>query len=209
MATSRSDDRLKVFRVRHIPGQSGHRALKELLRRLLALDEDYNGLQIQSLATDAIKPQNRVATICFDHIPDRLSEKMSTTSTCELEFDDDEAARSCYLLFDENFLGLTTLAFPEEGHTVEYGLEYPYIITANSHSVIAVSGLAGHAFGSFKQRKGDYMWLRDALPNDLKGARIMIYGYDSHLSGSNNFQDLEAVGGSFVRGIQTIEERVR
>ena len=46
--------------------------------------------------------------------------------------------------------------------------------------MIALSGLGGHAFGSFKQRRGGYMWLRDSVPNDLEGARVMIYGHDSH-----------------------------
>jgi hypothetical protein len=35
------------------------------------------------------------------------------------------------------------------------------------------------------------MWLCDDLPKDLSAARIIIYGYDSQLHGSQSFQGLE------------------
>jgi hypothetical protein len=38
------------------------------------------------------------------------------------------------------------------------------------------------------------MWLRDSLPHDLPSARIIIYGYDTQLHGSESSQDLEALG---------------
>lgn len=41
------------------------------------------------------------------------------------------------------------------------------------------------------------MWLRDALPHDLPGARILTYGYDTRLAESNNFQNLEDVALTF------------
>jgi hypothetical protein len=61
-------------------------------------------------------------------------------------------------------------------------------------SVIAISGLGGHAFGSFKERRGPFMWLRDALPLDVPGARILIYGYDTRLIRSSSFQNLTDLG---------------
>lgn len=61
-------------------------------------------------------------------------------------------------------------------------------------SVIAVSGLGGHAFGSFKERQGSFMWLRDALPLDFPGARILIYGYDTQIIRSSSFQNLTDLG---------------
>ena len=55
--------------------------------------------------------------------------------------------------------------------------------TANPiSSVIAVTGLAGHAYGSWKRRGGQFMWLRDRLPRDLPEARILIFGFDSTLT---------------------------
>ena len=41
------------------------------------------------------------------------------------------------------------------------------------------------------------MWIRDALPHDLPGARILIYGYDTRLAESNNFQNLKDVALTF------------
>lgn len=69
---------------------------------------------------------------------------------------------------------------------------------------MVIQGLGGHAFGSFKQRSGDYMWLLDALPYDLKDAqtgrpmaRIMIYGHESTVADSNSFQGLDDIALAF------------
>ena len=64
-------------------------------------------------------------------------------------------------------------------------------------SCVAISGLGSHAFGSWKDRHSPYMWLRDALPEYLPNARVMIYGYDSKLVGSHSFQNLGDVGSRF------------
>lgn len=63
------------------------------------------------------------------------------------------------------------------------------VMHANAFSIVAISGWGGHVFGSFKERGGEHMWLRDALPHDLmlkNGdrpiARVMIYGYDSSVA---------------------------
>jgi len=51
--------------------------------------------------------------------------------------------------------------------------------------VISITGLAGHAFGSWKHRETHQMWLKDLLPRDVKNIRIMSYGYDSSLLGQS------------------------
>jgi hypothetical protein len=78
-------------------------------------------------------------------------------------------------------------------------------------SLIAISGLGGHAFGSFKERSGDHMWLRDALPYDITNedgdapiSRVMIHGYDSSLQNSDSFQNLEDIGTSFHSSLRNI-----
>lgn len=78
-------------------------------------------------------------------------------------------------------------------------------------SLFAISGLGGHAFGSFKERGGEHMWLRDALPyrvteadNNKPIARIMTYGYTSSLSESDSFQNLEDLGTAFRSSLQTV-----
>jgi protein SERAC1 len=66
---------------------------------------------------------------------------------------------------------------------------------------VAICGLGGHEYGSFKERGGQHMWLRDSLPYDLHGARVLIYGYDSHLLASDSFQDFEAIATAFRQNI--------
>lgn len=71
-------------------------------------------------------------------------------------------------------------------------------------SVVALSGLGGHAFGSFKERDGTHMWLRDSLPYDITledagrpMARVITYGYESAVARSKNMQNLEDLATSF------------
>jgi hypothetical protein len=52
-------------------------------------------------------------------------------------------------------------------------------------SVVAVTGLAGHAFESWRNHDTYKMWLKDFLPKDVKNVRIMTYGYNSSLVGSD------------------------
>ena len=67
----------------------------------------------------------------------------------------------------------------------------------NFYSCVAISGLGSHAFGSWKDRHSPYMWLKDAVPQYLPNARVLIYGYDSKLVGSRSFQNLSDVGSGF------------
>jgi hypothetical protein len=50
-------------------------------------------------------------------------------------------------------------------------------------SIIAITGLDGHAYGSWRGKANlGRMWLRDFLSQDLPFCRTMIYGYNSKLS---------------------------
>ncbi|KAK5995937.1 Vegetative incompatibility HET-E-1-like protein [Cladobotryum mycophilum] len=72
-----------------------------------------------------------------------------------------------YLSIDCHFHGLTPLNSPTGDNIID---------------VIAVTGLSGHAFGSWRNRKSHTMWLMDFLPRDMKeNVRILTYGYDSNL----------------------------
>lgn len=71
-------------------------------------------------------------------------------------------------------------------------------------SCIAISGLGSHAFGSWKDRDSHFMWLRDALPNHLQGARVLIYGYDSKLAESRSYQNLEDVASKFRQSLSVV-----
>ncbi|KAF8534445.1 hypothetical protein BDD12DRAFT_895913 [Trichophaea hybrida] len=79
-----------------------------------------------------------------------------------------------YLQIDSDFYNLTPLNVPI-GEVVA--------------DVIAVTGLAGHAYGSWRSGKSDQMWLRDLLPQDIQNIRIMSYGYDSRLTGQGKAEN--------------------
>ena len=51
------------------------------------------------------------------------------------------------------------------------------------------------------------MWLRDALPHDLPGARVLTYGYNTRLAESNNFQNLEDVASTFRASLRIVLSR--
>ncbi|KAF9011454.1 hypothetical protein BDZ89DRAFT_1077817 [Hymenopellis radicata] len=67
---------------------------------------------------------------------------------------------------DDDFNGFTTLA---EGSQID---------------IVALHGLNGHAFRSWEfhgENGENFMWLRDSLPEQLPGARIMTYGYNANV----------------------------
>ena len=71
-------------------------------------------------------------------------------------------------------------------------------------SCVAVSGLGGHPFGSFKDKDSQHMWLRDSLPDDFSQLRVFIYGYESALQGSNSVQHLGDIGSSFRDSLRSL-----
>jgi protein SERAC1 len=69
---------------------------------------------------------------------------------------------------------------------------------------VAICGLGGHAYGSFKERDSPYMWLRDSLPGDMPKCRILTYGYESKLVNSRSFQSLEDIASQFKASLNLI-----
>ncbi|OBT66968.1 hypothetical protein VE03_04238 [Pseudogymnoascus sp. 23342-1-I1] len=97
------------------------------------------------------------------------------------------------LTIDDHFYGLTVLSSPPPSdHEVD---------------CLAISGLGGHAFGSFREKGGSHMWLCDDLQYDLKTARIIIYGYETQLHDSQSFQGLEALASTLRESLRIITER--
>ncbi|KAF8535728.1 hypothetical protein BDD12DRAFT_750928 [Trichophaea hybrida] len=79
------------------------------------------------------------------------------------------------LVFDCDFFGMTPL----------------YSATEPTVDIVAMTGLAGHAFGSWKSPGKSTMWLRDFLPLSLPDVRILTYGYDSALKGSTSTNSIQ------------------
>jgi len=51
------------------------------------------------------------------------------------------------------------------------------------------------------------MWLRDSLPHDVLGLRVLIYGYDTRLPDSKSSQGLEAISSSFRTALRAIRRQ--
>ncbi|KAM0433914.1 hypothetical protein ACHAPT_003858 [Fusarium lateritium] len=161
------------------------------LQSFLAESEGSAGATIKSLAHE-IHDHSRTATVTFQNVPSQLEAPRTgrTWSILLPKPSENQSARNQYLALDDGFLGITTLYTPPlEDHQVD---------------IIAVSGLGGHAFGSFKERNGGHMWLRDSLPYDITRedtddpiARVMIYGYESSVAQSKSMQNLEDLATSF------------
>lgn len=93
---------------------------------------------------------------------------------------------------DKDFYGFTPLYTPEgdiEG------------------DIIALTGLAGYAFGSWAA--SPHMWLRDFLPIDIPRARVLLYGYDSSLAGSQSRRILADFSSNFVVKLHTMRSLSR
>ena len=72
-------------------------------------------------------------------------------------------------------------------------------------SIIAISGLDGHAYGSW-QGNGNLgqMWLRDFCSKDLPQCRMMIYGYNSKLL-SNGVDTILDYGQELMEELKKIQ----
>lgn len=172
------------FRLRGIPqSYQSRREVQELVKNVLSVGAEAI-FTVQSLATNPIERTSKVATLTFNTIPSPLSDRSKKQWVVPLPqsdgVDDDERISRKPLVFDTHFVGFTPLQHTEQDNC--------------RIDIIALSGLGGHAFGSFKERDGRFMWLRDALPLDLPTARILIYGYDTQTIGSNSFQNLDDLG---------------
>ncbi|OQE13144.1 hypothetical protein PENFLA_c053G03067 [Penicillium flavigenum] len=84
------------------------------------------------------------------------------------------------------FDGITPLYEDEKGADVD---------------VIAVTGLGGHALGSWKSRNSDEVWLRDFLPEDMPNIRVLLYSYDTMLPGSQSRQSIGDLGSAFLEQV--------
>ncbi|KAL5349520.1 hypothetical protein ACLOAV_005815 [Pseudogymnoascus australis] len=112
-------------------------------------------------------------------------------SQLESEIKSKIGGNSAQLRVELDFFGLTPLSAPEEPDV----------------EVIAVTGLAGHAFGSWKPRGSPYMWLRDFLPAEIPNARILTYGYDTKLPGSQSTASIVDLSRKFLESVKTIQKQ--
>lgn len=183
----RTDLDSQTFRLQGIPATiEGHdttwKDVEKLIREAYEVDANIQ-ISVGSLASHPIRKEEKVATLSFSRAPLRLAKTPKTLQ----EFD---CIPPFKVRLDIHFHGLTPLHSHNEP---ECDLE-----------VVALSGLNGHAFGSFKRKGGDYMWLRDDLCHSLPHVRVYIYGYKTEMEGSESFQSLDDLGLSFKSTLKAL-----
>ena len=186
-----------VFRVRGLPSNLSLTSISGIIERALCTPSDVTGLSITSLAEDIYQPREQVATLSFlKCLPEIF---IATAASNEwpvhlLDADyDPTTIRSRTLTFDTHFRGLTVLNNP--------------VNHEEAVDCVVVCGLGGHAFGSFKEKGTSYMWLRDSLPKDLPDLRILLYGYDSALCGSESTQNISGIALSFIGHLRDLRSQ--
>ncbi|KAK8057252.1 hypothetical protein PG996_011189 [Apiospora saccharicola] len=85
-------------------------------------------------------------------------------------------------------------------------LDITTVVAPRSHNldIVAISGLNGNAYGSFKERNQDYMWLIDTLPRSLPRARISLFGYLSDYSDAVSHLSLQELGNSLHKSVDRL-----
>ncbi|EHK42483.1 hypothetical protein TRIATDRAFT_293811 [Trichoderma atroviride IMI 206040] len=179
-----------VFRVTGLPASQTNDALVDFIRDNLLKGEEKS----QFKATASIVPscsnngQERVALVEFDgRVPNFLSELVADPlKDRQAEMGDVD------INFDQHFFGFTQLYTPKADKPV----------TAD---IIAITGLDGHAYGSWRGKGTlERMWLRHFLSRDLPYCRTMTYGYNSKLStrGTDTIMD-------YSRGLMEALRKIR
>ncbi|KAH7009369.1 uncharacterized protein B0I36DRAFT_257614, partial [Microdochium trichocladiopsis] len=181
------------FRIRGVPRDWDAEKLQSFLRKEEFRPQDgMAGPVVRSLA-DKVGGRSRVGTVTFQRgppAPQTGGKWAIPLPPSSAATQPSRSSRQLHLTLDNDFHGITTLCSPpSEDHKLD---------------ILAISGLGRHAFGSFEQRGGEHMWLRDALPydftlegNDRPIARVMTYGYNSSIPQSNSMQNLEDLAASF------------
>ncbi|KAK4069551.1 uncharacterized protein Triagg1_6975 [Trichoderma aggressivum f. europaeum] len=173
-----------TFRVRGVPNDWDRDKLESFL-----IERDSPAGPVVKSLTKEFHGRSQTATVSFRNtfqLPLRISLPAPYGQFGQLQ----------NLTLDHDFLSITSLFAPaHQNHNVD---------------IVAISGLGGHAFGSFKERDGEHMWLRDALPHSITNesgepiARIMVYGYESSLPNSDRFQNLEDLGTNLHSDLRTL-----
>jgi hypothetical protein len=185
-----------TYRVRNIPARYNTReASRKFIEAILSTSDTPCTIKVRSFAIDH-NPAGSMTTgtATFDlEVVRPLRLKPNALSEWSFKVSDNESRQTDgYLIIDTHFIGFTVLSSPEDNdHKFEYlllhGLKGQLL---TDYSLVAISGLGSHAWGSFKKRGETSMWLADKLPRNWSQARIMIYGYRSPIMGSRSRQTL-------------------
>ncbi|KAL7955267.1 hypothetical protein V8C34DRAFT_327435 [Trichoderma compactum] len=178
-----------TFRISNVPLEVTRDNLEDILTRLPKTTETRHGqsnllrFSYSPAAVSMLATRFAVATVTFAEAPDLGELEKFLKQTIG------DGANG--LIVDLDFLGLTPLADPLQDTLVD---------------IIAVTGLAGHAFGSWKSKSKPDMWLRDFLPASIPNARVLTYGYDTKLPGSRSKSSILELSRKLLESIKTTRD---
>ncbi|CAG8221500.1 unnamed protein product [Penicillium salamii] len=182
-----------VFRVTGLSREQPDRDLKTALQE--ALNDNFADNK-----RSHIKAEIMIMPLCYENdveraalmqfrsgVPQFLCElKVDPLGDWQIEMGDDD------INFDCHFFGFTQLYAPDENKPV-------------IADIIAITGLDGHAYGSWQGRGNlGHMWLRDFLSKDLPQCRTIIYGYNSKLS-SHRVDTILDYGQELIEEIKKVQ----
>ena len=153
------------------------------------------GTKVHSLGLDPLAMSSReditIATITFGkRVPDQLEKTSSYYAQATVSFRKKPIDVS--LTIDSEFIGFTPLNIVDE--------------ESAAINCITISGLGGHPFGSWKQRGGSFMWLRDSSDWRTKNVRVLLYGYHSPMVKSDSFQNIDDIGKELGNALLSLRE---
>jgi len=94
---------------------------------------------------------------------------------------------------DDDFIGFTPLCDPEDAEV----------------DIVAVTGLGGHALGSFRSASGATVWLRDFAPQDVPRARFVTYGYNTGVVASDSNQGVRELAHTLLDSLAIFRQRTQ
>ncbi|KAF8535741.1 hypothetical protein BDD12DRAFT_891916 [Trichophaea hybrida] len=154
-----SNPQPKYFRISGVPSSWNE---NDLFDALYSIDPCLTRQDYRPSLYPACFSSSQTALLNLDPCTENLHGR------AHLQVSESASKTAALLKIDSQFYSLTPLNVPV-GEAVA--------------DVIAVTGLAGHAFESWRNRETNQMWLKDLLPHDVQNIRIMSYGYDSSLLG--------------------------
>ncbi|KAH7317172.1 hypothetical protein B0I35DRAFT_268011 [Stachybotrys elegans] len=188
-----SSDAYTTYRVSGLPPNVTFDQAKWILEAFFDSDGVATEPKVHSLGLDPFdfgRNVDMIATVTFSQTPAEFLE--GDCWVREKVFTNEDDLVSLVLTIDTKFDGFTPIntVKDDEDHKID---------------CIVVSGLSSHPFGSWKQRGGHFMWLRDASTWRSPGVRVLLYGYDTSLVRSESFQDIDDIGqklGDFITAIR-------
>lgn len=175
-----------VHRVAGLPGGTSKPAAKAILEQIFGPGIE---ITVRSVGINPLDAPTVVATLILSPVPSQL--KGNSKSTISEVVRLDGQLLHLHLEIDTDFLGFTPLNIVDDSKPGQI-------------DCIFVSGLSSHAYGSWKERGGRFMWPVDTEDRRPPHARFLLWGYNSSLVDSVSFQDIEDIGESLSTALKGI-----